>query len=100
MSEEDIQFLKTLLFSRTSRNKHFELFNDSHHQSLRRTAKIVERLRRDLQHPHTHHWSDQLTDGRIRIRWHRPHLSASRTVFLQPAVWALVWDDAWERADP
>ncbi|MCK6512504.1 hypothetical protein L6R29_21450 [Myxococcota bacterium] len=99
MSEEDLEFLKSLLFSPCSRNKHFSLFDDPHHQSLRRTAKIVERLRSDLQHPQTHHWFDQLADGRIRVRWHRPHLNASRTVFLQPAVWALVWDDAWE-AEP
>ncbi|MCB9643720.1 MAG: hypothetical protein H6728_11660 [Myxococcales bacterium] len=98
MSDEEIELLKGMLFKKQSRNKNFDQFELPQNQRLRQTAKIIERLRKDLHHPQTHHWYDQLEDGRIRVRWHRPHLSVSRTVFLPPAAWELVWDDAWEQA--
>jgi hypothetical protein len=95
MHDQDIEILTLLLFSTFSRNRHFAHFEEDRWRSLRQTAKIIRRLRQDIQRPKSHHSSEKTTDGKIKIRWHCPHIGVTRTVFLTPAQWDLVWDQRW-----
>jgi len=91
MNTQEMELLKQILFDKNmTRNRQFETFQDPKIKKIRRMARILQTLHKELSQTGVKHWIEPTDENRLKLHLYHPSIKAQRTVFLTQQQWELL----------